>query len=161
MRVPFEGSAEGMEDADETGHKVPAFVHFMEEPEDDRADSLEKAVKEGAVMEEERAEVFVHGKNEVPVGTVNELKGHFRRALQTVFIAAGGTKFGMAAKGDKFQFTAVGTAIHGAAIRGITTKDHLVNIFHNDRTWMKSIFNFFVVFFKNFLEDVHKGIMKE
>ena len=45
MRIPFERSAEGMEDADETGYKVPAFIHFMEEPEDDTADSLKKAVK--------------------------------------------------------------------------------------------------------------------
>lgn len=46
MRIPFERSAEGMEDADETGHKVPAFVHFMEETEDGAADSLKKAVNE-------------------------------------------------------------------------------------------------------------------
>ena len=55
MWVPFEGPAEGMEDADETGYKVPTFIHFMEELEDDTADSLKKAVKEGAVIEEERA----------------------------------------------------------------------------------------------------------
>ena len=30
VRILFERPAEGMEDVDETGHKVSAFVHFME-----------------------------------------------------------------------------------------------------------------------------------
>lgn len=50
MRIPFERPAEGMEDADEPGHKVPAFVQFMEEPEDDTADGLKKTVKKGTVI---------------------------------------------------------------------------------------------------------------
>lgn len=71
MWVPFERSAEGMKDADETGDKVSAFIHFMEESEDDTAYSLKKAVKEGTVKEEERAQVFIDGKNEMSMCTVN------------------------------------------------------------------------------------------
>lgn len=67
----------------------------------------------------------------------------------------------MAAERDKFKFTAVGTAEHGATIRGITTVNHLINIFHNNGTGMKGIFHFFVVLFKNLLQDVHKTIMKK
>ncbi len=161
MGVPFEGSAEGMEDADKAGNKVSAFVEFMEEPEDDAADSLEKAVEEGAVIQEERAQVFINGKNEVPVCTADEPRGHFSRAVNAVFIAAGGAELGMAAERDEFEFAAVRTAVHGTAIGGIPAVDHFFNVFHDNRAGMKDIFNFFVVFFKNLLEDVHKTIMQE
>ena len=161
VRIPFKRSAEGMEYADKPGHKVFAFVHFMEEPEDDTADSLKKGVEERAVMEEERAQDFINGKNEVPVGTINELKGHISRAFNAVFIATGGAKLGMAAERDKFKFATVSAAIHGATIRRLPAAYHFFNVFHDDRTGMKGIFNFFIVFFKNLLEDIHKTIMKE
>lgn len=95
------------------------------------------------------------------MGTVNEFKGHFRGAVSAVFIAAGGAELGMAAERDKFEFTAVGTAKHGAAIRRLPAVYHFFNVFHDNWTGMKDIFNFFVMFFKNLLEDVHKTIMKE
>lgn len=95
------------------------------------------------------------------MGTANEFKGHFSGAVNAVFIAAGGAELGMAAEGDKFEFAAVGTAEHGAAIRGIPAVYHLFNVFHDNRTGMKDIFNFFVMFFKNLLENVHNTIMKE
>lgn len=71
MRIPFERPAEGMEDTDETGNKVPAFIQLMKKSEDDTADGLEKAVKEGAVIKEERAQVFINGKDEMSVGAVD------------------------------------------------------------------------------------------
>lgn len=151
MWIPFEGSAEGMEDADETRHKVFGFVHFMEEPEDDTADSVKKAVKERAVVQKERTQFFINGKNEEPVCTVNEFKGHFSRAIDTVFIATGGAKLRMAAERDRFKFAAVGTAIHCTTIRGIPAAYHFFNVFHDDGTGMKDMFNFFVVFFKDLL----------
>ena len=128
MGIPFERPAEGVEDTDKTGDKVPGFIEIMEESEDNTADSLKKAVKKGTVIEEERAQVFINSKNEVPVGTINEFEGHFSRAVDAVFI---------------------------------TVVDHFFNVFHDNRTWMEDIFNFFIVVFKNFLEDVHKTIMKE
>lgn len=138
--IPFERPAEGMEDADKTGHKVSAFVQFMEEREDDTADSLKKGAKEGTVIQKERAQRFINGKNEVPVGTVNEFKGHFRREVNTVFIAAGGAKLGMAEERNKFKFAAVGTAIHCTAIRRIPAIGHFINVFHDNGTGMKDIF---------------------
>lgn len=159
--IPLERPAEGMEDADETGHKVSGFVQFMEEPENDTADSLKKTVKEGAVSQKKGAQVFINGKNKVPVGTVNEFKRHLCGAVNAVLIAAGGAELGMAAEGNKFKFTAVSTAVHGTAIRRISAVYHLFNVFHDNRAGMKDIFNFFIVFFKNLLEDVHKTIMKE
>ena len=133
----------------------------MEHSENDAANSLKKAVKQRAVIEKERAKLFVNGKNEVSVGTINEFKGHFCGTVNAVFVTAGRAKFRMAAERNELQFAAVGTAIHGTAVRGFPTVNHLLNVFHNNGTWMKSIFNFFVVFFKNFFKDVHKSIMKE
>lgn len=95
------------------------------------------------------------------MGTINEFKRHSSRAVNAVLVTTGRAKFGMTAEGNKFKFTAVGTAIHGAAIRRVSAVNHLLNVFHDNGTWMKSIFNFFIVFFKNLLKDVHKSIMKE
>ncbi len=161
MGIPFQRPAEGMQDTDETGDKVPAFIDFMEHFENDAAHSLKKAVKQGTVIQKERTQVFVNGKNEVPVGTVNEFKGHFRRAVNAVFIAAGRAEFRVAAERNKFKSTTVGTAVQGAAIRRVAAVDHLFNIFHNNGTGMKNIFDFFVMFFKYLLKDVHETIMKE
>ena len=151
VRIPFERPAEGMQDTDETRNEVSFFVHFMEHSENDIANSLKKAVKEGAVIQKERPQVFVNGKNEVSVGAVNEFECHFSRAVNGVLIAAGRAKFRMAAERNEFKLAAVGTAIHGTAKRGIPTVNHLLNIFHNNGTGMKDIFNFFIVFFKNLL----------
>ena len=161
MGIPLERSAEGMEYTDKPGHKVFAFVPFMEKSEDDTADSLKKGIKERAVIQKERAQVFIDGKNEVSMCTINEFKGHFSRAINTVFIATGGAELRMAAERNKFKFATVRTAIHGATIRRIPTVDHFINVFHDSGTGMKSIFNFFIVLFKNLLEDIHKTIMKE
>ncbi len=133
----------------------------MEEPENHTADSLKQTVKQGTVGQEERAQVLVNGKNEVPVGTVNEFKGHFRRAVNAVLIAAGRAEFRVAAERNKFKSTTVGTAVQGAAIRRVAAVDHLPDIFHNNGTGMKNILNFFVMFFKYLLKDVHETIMKE
>ncbi len=160
MGIPFRRPAEGMQDTDETGDKVSAFVQFMEHSENDAAYSLKKAAGQGALIQKERAQIFINGKNKVPVGTVNEFKGHFSRAVHAVPVAAGRAKFGMAAERNEFQFAAVWAAVHGTAIRRITTMNHLLNVFHNNGTGMKNLFNFFVMFFKNLLQDVHKTIMK-
>ena len=53
MRVPFQGPAKGMEDADKARAKVFGLIDFIKHVGDNNADSLEKAVKEGAVFQEE------------------------------------------------------------------------------------------------------------
>ena len=95
------------------------------------------------------------------MGAVNEFKGHLSRAVNTVFITAGGAKPGMTAERNKFKFATVYTAIHSATTRRIPTINHFFNGFHDNGAGMKSIFSFFVVIYKNLLEDVHKNIMKE
>ena len=85
------------------------------------------------------------------MGTVNEFKGHYCRAVNAVLITAGRAKFRMTAERNEFKFAAVSASIHGTAVRRVATVNHLFNIFHDNGTRMKSIFDFFVVLFKNFL----------
>lgn len=161
MWIPFQGSAESVQDADKAGDEVSAFIHLVEEPEDDTADGLEEAVKQGTVIEEEGAQVLINGEDDMPVSTAEESEGHFSGAVNAVLVAAGRAKFGMAAKGDEFKFPTMSTAIHGAAKRGIPTVDHFFDVFHDNGTGMKDIFYFFIVFYKNLLKYIHKSIMQE
>lgn len=152
MRIPFQGSAEGVQDTDKAGYEVSALIHLVEKPEDDTADSLEEAVKQGTVIQEERTQVFINGEDDMPVSTAEEFKGHFSGAFNAVLIATGRAEFGMAAKGDEFKFVTVSTAKHGATERGIPTINHFFDVFHDNGTGMKDILYFFIVFFKNLLK---------
>ena len=67
----------------------------------------------------------------------------------------------MTAKGDEFKFATMSTAIHGSTERGIPTVNHFFDVFHDNGTGMKDIFNFLIVIFKNPLKNVHKSIMQE
>lgn len=51
----------------------------------------------------------------------------------------------MAAERNKFKVAAMGTSIHGTAIRRVTTMDDLINIFHNNRSGSEVIFNDFII----------------
>ena len=51
--IPFQGPAKGMKDADKARDKVFGLIDFIKHVGDNNADSLEKAVKEGAVFQEE------------------------------------------------------------------------------------------------------------
>ena len=53
MRIPFEVTTKGMEDADKAGGETFGLVFAMEHSENNAADSREKAVKQGSVSKEE------------------------------------------------------------------------------------------------------------
>ena len=53
MRIPFEVSSEGMENADEARSKEQGLVIFVEHTQNDTADSRKKAIEERAVFKEE------------------------------------------------------------------------------------------------------------
>ena len=55
----------------------------------------------------------------------------------------------MAAEKDKFELTAVRTAVHGTAEGRITAADHFIDIFHFSIPRVESIYNFFIMVFKN------------
>ena len=161
VRIPFKGTTESMQDTNKTGNKVLGFVDLEEHPQDNTADGSKKAVKERTVFKKEVAQILVNGKDTMSVSTVNEFERHGSSPVDGIFGTAGRAELGMTAKRDEFEFAAMGASIHGAAKRGIATIDHLFDVFHDNRPRMKSIFNFFVVIFKNLLECIHKIIMKE
>ena len=96
----------------------------------------------------------------MPVGAVNQFKGHFCGTVDAVPVTTGRAKFRMTAERNEFKFSAVGTAVHGAAIGRIPTVNHFPDVFHNNGTGMKCTFNFFIMLFKYFLKNVHKNIME-
>jgi hypothetical protein len=67
----------------------------------------------------------------------------------------------VATEGNKLQFTTSGTAIHCAAKSRVTTMNHLLDVFDDSVTRMKSVYHFFIVIGKDFLEDIHGTIMRE
>ena len=73
MRVPFQGPAKGMEDADKARAKVFGFIELIKHLGHDIADSLEKAVQEGAVFQEEMPELLINGEDAVAVVAAQEL----------------------------------------------------------------------------------------
>lgn len=137
--VPFQIPAKGMEYHDKAGSEIHGFVLFEEHMGDDAVYGMEKAVEQGAVMEEEATEVFVNGKDAVPVRNADYLERHAGSAFHSVLVAAGRAEAAVTAKGDKFELPAVRAAIHGAAERGITAVYHLFDVFHFTIAWMEGI----------------------
>ena len=112
---------------------------------------MEETVKQGAIIEKERSEIIIDGKNAVAVRNIYQFKGHTGSAFHGIFVAAGRAETTVTAERDKLKFTAVGAAVHCATERGIATVDHLIDIFYLGFSGMKSIFNFFIIVGKNFL----------
>lgn len=106
-------------------------------------------------------ERIVYGKDHMSVGAVNQLKGHAGGTVDAVFVSTGRTELRMAAERDKFQFTTMRASIHGTAKRRIPTVNHLRDVFHHNSPGMKSILNYFIIVFENFLQYIHKTIMKQ
>ncbi len=95
------------------------------------------------------------------MGAVDEFKGHDSRPVIGIFCTTGETKPGVAAERDKLESATVGTAIHGTDVRRITAAYYLFDVFHNNRSWLKVIFNDFMIIFQHFLYYVHEVIMKQ
>jgi len=70
------------------------------------------------------------------VNTGNKLAGHMKRPKVVVFVAAGRAKPALATERNEFKISAMRTGIHGAAVRRVTTMNHLVDIFNDGRTRM-------------------------
>lgn len=85
------------------------------------------------------------------VGAVNQFKRHGGRAFLTVFYTTGRTKAALAAKRREFHISAMRAGIHGSSERRVSAVDHLRDVFHFDISGMESIFNDFIVVFKNVL----------
>lgn len=140
-----------MKNHDKAWSKVHGFILLEKHAGNDTANGMEKTVKERPVKKEKVPELFINGENTVAVLDIKEFKRHRGSTFHGIFIATGGAKAAVAAKRYKFKFTAVRAAKHGAAKRRIAAVKHPVDIFHLRFSGMKSIFNFFVMVFKNIL----------
>ena len=160
MRVPFQGPSEGMEDTDKARNKVLGHVDLIEHMRYDTADSLEKAVQEGAVFQEEMPELLVDSKDAVVVVAPQKLEGHGCGTLLAVLYATGRAEAALAAERDELHLPALRAGIHGSAKGRVTAVYHLFDVLHFNGSGMEGILNYFVVVFKNLLQDVHEIIMQ-
>ena len=104
---------------------------------------------------------LINCENTMPMCAVNKLKGHTGRTFLGILHTASRAEATFAAEGNKFDVVASGADIHGTAKRRITTIQHFIDIFHLNISGMKSIFDYFVIVIKDFLQDIHNVIMRE
>ena len=149
-----------MKNADKAGDKVFGFVQGEKILFDDIGNSLEEAVEQVTVLKEKMAQGIINGKDKMPVCAVDQLEGHGSRPVIRIFCTAGRAKLGMAAKRNELEVTAMGTAIHGSAVRRITSVDNLIDVFQNNRSGFIIIFNNFVIVSKHLLYHIHEIIMR-
>ena len=136
MWVPFQIPAKGVKDHDETGSKAHGFILLKKHTGDNAVYSMEEAVREGAVIEKKLPELFINGKNTMAVGNIDEFKGHRGSALHGAEISAGGTEAAVAAERDEFQLSAMRTAVHCPAERGIAAVNHFFHVLNDRIAWM-------------------------
>ncbi len=79
----------------------------------------------------------------------NKLAGHMEGTHLVIFVTAGRAETALAVERNEFKVAAMRTAIHGATVRMVTTRNHLVDIFHDGRTWMEFVLYMFVIISKN------------
>ena len=99
--------------------------------------------------------------NTMTVCAVKKLKGHTGRTFLGILHTARGAEAAFAAEGNKFHVVASGADIHGTAKRRIATIQHFIDIFHLRISGMKSVFDYFIIVIKDFLQDIHNVIMRE
>ena len=81
----------------------------------------------------------------------DDLKRHGGGPVDGIHVAAGRTKAGVTAEGNKFKAAAGRAGIHGAAERGIPAMDHFFYIFDDRAARVLDIDHFFKMVFKNLL----------
>ena len=104
---------------------------------------------------------FIDCENTMTVCAVKKLKGHTGRTFLGILHTASGAEAAFAAEGNKFHVVTSGADIHGTAKRRIATIQHFIDIFHRRISGMKSVFDYFIIVIKDFLQDIHNVIMRE
>jgi len=123
MGIPFERAPKGVEDTNKARNEIFRFVQGEKELFNDIRNRLKKAVKQAAVLKEKMAEGFANGKDKVPAGAVDELKGHGSRPVIGILGAAGRAELRVAAERNKFKAATMRAAVHGTPKGGITAVD--------------------------------------
>lgn len=105
-------------------------------------------------------EFLVDSKYAVAVVAPQKPEGHGCGTLLTVLYATGRAEAALAAERDELHFSTLGAGIHGSAEGRVTTVYHLYDVLHFNGSGMEGILNYFIVVFKNLLQDVHEIIMQ-
>ena len=105
-------------------------------------------------------ELFVDSKDAVAVVAPQKPEGHGCGTLLAVLYATGRAEAAFAAERDELHLPALGAGIHGSAEGRVTAVYHLFDVLHFNSSGMERILNYFVVVFKNLLQDVHEIIMQ-
>ena len=96
-----------MKDHDKTRSKIQGLILFEKHAGNNAVDSVEKAVEQRPVVKEEAAEVFVNGKNTMPVDNVYQLEGHGGGTPHGIKIPAGRAEAAVATKRDKLRVSEI------------------------------------------------------
>ena len=129
--IPLKITSKSMKNADESRNKVLCFINLGKHTKNYTLDSMKKTVKKRTVFQKEGSKLFRNSKNTMTMFTVNNLKGHGGSAINRIHVSAGRTKTAFAAEGNKLKLTAFRAAEHGTSEGGITTVNHLFDIFEN------------------------------
>ena len=87
-----------MKDADKSGSKVLFFVDVFKKSGDYIVNRVKEFIEQRAVFQEKVSEVFINGKNKMPVLAVEHLAVKGERTLQGIFHTTGGAKTALAMK---------------------------------------------------------------
>ena len=90
-----------MENHDKTRGEIHGFVLLIKHMGDNTVYSMEETIKQCPVIKEKLPEVFVDGENTMPVGDIDQFKGHRGSASHGIEIPAGRTETAMTAERDK------------------------------------------------------------
>lgn len=145
MRIPLKATPKGMKNTDKARSKTLGFIEFAEHTKNDVADRMKKAVEQRTVSAEEDAEFFGDSENAMSVNGLDDFERHGSSTLDGIEISAGRAETAFAAKRNKFEGTTRGTPIHSSAVSRISTMNHLLDAFKNNRAGFQGVLDFFVV----------------
>ena len=90
-----------MENHDKTGGEIHGLVLLIKHVGNNTVYSMEETIKQCPVIKEKLPEVFVDGENTMPVGDIDQFKGHGGSASHGIEIPTGRTETAMTAERDK------------------------------------------------------------
>ena len=90
-----------MKDHDKTGGEIHGLVLLIKHMGDNIVYSMEETIKQCPVIKEKLPEIFVDGENTMPVGDIDQFKGHGGSASHGIEISTGKTETAMVAERDK------------------------------------------------------------
>ena len=92
-----------MENHDKTGGEIHGLVLLIKHMGDNIVYSMEETIKQCPVIKEKLPEIFVDGENTMPVGDIDQFKGHGGSASHGIEISTGRTKRLWQRKGTNFN----------------------------------------------------------